>query len=56
MIDEEKAKLIWQKLVSLYMVNNLKNKLYMNKQLDGLQMEENINLLKNLNKFNMLNT
>jgi hypothetical protein len=40
-IDEAKAELIWQKLESLYMVKNLTNKLYVKKQLYGLQMEEN---------------
>jgi hypothetical protein len=38
------------------MAKNLKNKLYVKKQLYGLQMEENTNLLKYLNKFNILNT
>jgi hypothetical protein len=38
------------------MAKNLKNKLYVKKQLYGLQMEENTNLLKHLNKFNKLNT
>jgi hypothetical protein len=55
-IDEEKAKVIWQKLESLYMAKNLTNKLYVKKQLYGLQMEENTDLLEHLNKFNMLNT
>ena len=55
-IDEEKVESIWQKLKSLYMVKNLTNKLYVKKQLYGLQIEENTDLLENLNKFNMLNT
>jgi hypothetical protein len=55
-IDEDNAKSIWQKLESLYMAKNLTNKLYVKKQLYGLQMEENIDLLEHLNKFNMLNT
>jgi hypothetical protein len=37
------------------MAKNLTNKLYVKKQLYGLQMEENIDLLDHLNKFNMLN-
>lgn len=32
------------------------NKLYVKKQLYGLQMEENMDQLEHLNKFNMLNT
>ena len=55
-IDEEKAESIWKKLESLYMAKNLTNKLYVKKQLYGLQMEENTDLLKHLNKFNMLTT
>jgi hypothetical protein len=55
-IDEDNAKSIWQKLESLYMAKNLTNKLYVKKQLYGLQMEENTDLLEHLNKFNMLNT
>jgi hypothetical protein len=38
------------------MAKNLTNKLYVKKQLYSLQMEENTDLLKHLNKFNMLNT
>jgi hypothetical protein len=38
------------------MAKNLTNKLYVKKQLYGLQMEENTDLLEHLNKFNMLNT
>jgi hypothetical protein len=38
------------------MVKNLTNKLNVKKQLYGLQMEENTNLLEHLNKFNILNT
>jgi hypothetical protein len=38
------------------MTKNLTNKLYVKKQLYGLQMEENIDLPEYLNKFNMLNT
>jgi hypothetical protein len=38
------------------MVKNLTNKLYVKKQLYGLEMEENTYLLEHLNKFNMLNT
>jgi hypothetical protein len=38
------------------MAKNLTNKLYVKKQLYGLQMEENIDLLEHHNKFNMLNT
>jgi hypothetical protein len=38
------------------MGKNLMNKLYVKKQLYGLQMEENTNLLEHLNKFDMLNT
>ena len=56
MIDEEMTESIWQKLESLYMAKNLTNKLYVKKQLYGLQMEENTDLLEHLNKFNMLNT
>ena len=55
-IDEEKVESIWRKLESLYMVKNLMNKLYVKKQLYGLQMEESTDLLEHLNKFNMLNT
>lgn len=32
------------------------NKLYVKKQLYGLQMEENMDQLEHLNKFNMSNT
>jgi hypothetical protein len=32
------------------------NKLYVKKQLYGLQVEENMDQLEHLNKFNMLNT
>ena len=55
-IDVEKVESIWKKLESLYMTKNLTNKLYVKKQLYGLQMKENTNLLEHLNKFNMLNT
>ena len=56
MIDKEKAESIWQKLENLYMAKNLTNKLYVKQQLYGLHMEENIDLLEYLNKFNMLST
>jgi hypothetical protein len=52
MINEEKAKTIWYKLESMSMTKILTNKLYVNKQ---LYMEENTNLLKQLNKINILN-
>jgi hypothetical protein len=55
-IDEEKWETILHKLECLYMAKNLMNKLYVKKQLYGLKMEKNIDLLKHLNKFNMLNT
>jgi hypothetical protein len=55
-IDEENAESIWQKLKSLYMAKNLTNKLYVKKQLYGLQIKENTDLLEHFNKFNMLNT
>ena len=38
------------------MAKNLTNKLCVKKQLYGLQIEENTNLLEHLDKFNMLNT
>jgi hypothetical protein len=38
------------------MVKDLTNKLHVKKQLYGLQMEKNTDLLEHLNKFNMLNT
>ena len=38
------------------MKKNLMNNLYVKKQLYDLQIEENIDLLVHLNKFNMLNT
>lgn len=52
-IGEEKAEKIWRKLESLYMTKDLTN--HVKKQLYGLQMEENIDLLEHVNKFNMLN-
>jgi hypothetical protein len=55
-IDVEKVESIWKKLESLYMAKNLTNKMYVKKQLYGLQIEENTDLLEHLNKFNMLNT
>lgn len=55
-LDSETAEAIWKKLEGLYMRKNLTNKLYVKKQLYGLQMKEGTNLLEHLNAYNMLNS
>jgi len=55
-LDSETAEAIWKKLEGLYMRKNLTNKLYVKKQLYGLQMKEGTNLLEHLNSYNMLNS
>jgi len=54
-INGKKAESILHKLESRYITKNLTNKLYMKKHLYDLQMEENIDQLEHLNKFNTLN-
>ena len=55
-LEAKTAKEVWEKLESLYMRNNLTNKLYAKKQLYSLHIKEGSDLLEHLNTFNMLNT
>jgi len=51
-MDEEMATGLWSRLEILYMTKIPSNKLYLNKQLYGLHMNEGIAVLKYLNFFN----
>ena len=55
-LEAKTAKEVWKKLEGFYMRKNLKNKLYVKKQLYNLHMREGSDLLEHLNTFNMLNT
>lgn len=55
-LNADTAEAIWKKLESLYMGKNMTNKLYVKKQLYGLQMQEGADLLEHFNDFNSLIT
>ena len=54
MEDCTTAEEIWERLQKLYMANNLSNQLYLKKELYGLRMPENTDVLQHLSKFNSL--
>ena len=45
---------IWERLQKLYMANNLSNQLYLKKELYGIRMPKNTDMLQHLSKFNSL--
>lgn len=53
-LDQKSAEGIWNSLEKLYMAKNMTNKLYLKKDLYGLRMAENDDLLQHLNVFNKL--
>ena len=48
------AEEIWERLVKLYVANNLSNKLYLKKELCSLRMPKNIDVLQHLSEFKSL--
>ena len=51
-MDEKMTTNLWSKLETLYMIKSLSNKLYLKKQLYGLQMKEGTTVLEHMNFFN----
>ena len=51
-LNEKSCSDLWEKLKKLYMSKSLTNRLYLNKQLFELKMDERIDIRDQINKFN----